>query len=61
MKNFRILFSCIVAVMVCVAASRANAQTADEIAIKQLLTKQTHAWNTGSIESYMHGYWQSDN
>jgi hypothetical protein len=26
-----------------------------------LLTKQTHAWNTGSIESYMHGYWQSDN
>ena len=32
----------------------------DEIAIRQLLTDQTQAWNRGDIESFMKTYWESD-
>lgn len=28
--------------------------------IIQLLHKQQDDWNSGSVENYMHGYWQSD-
>lgn len=38
----------------------AFAQTKDEIAVKNVLSKQTLAWNSGSIENFMQGYWQSD-
>ncbi len=37
-----------------------NAQNADEKAIRQILADQTKAWNSGNIEEYMKGYWQSD-
>lgn len=37
-----------------------HAQYTDEAAIKQLLGRQTKAWNKGSIEEFMKGYWQSD-
>lgn len=36
-------------------------QRADEMAIRHLLENQTKAWNSGNIETFMHGYWQSDN
>lgn len=35
-------------------------QDKDAQAIRQLLSKQSNAWNTGKIEAFMHGYWQSD-
>jgi ketosteroid isomerase-like protein len=37
-----------------------TAQSADETAIRQLLADQTRAWNSGNIDAFMHGYWQSD-
>ena len=41
-------------------ANTAISQNKDEIAITDILNKQTFAWNTGNIESFMQGYWQSD-
>jgi len=32
----------------------------DERAIRGMLAVQVSEWNKGSIEGYMHGYWQSD-
>jgi ketosteroid isomerase-like protein len=42
------------------AAANANAQKGAEGAIRQLLHDQTAAWNAGSLEGFMHGYWKSD-
>jgi ketosteroid isomerase-like protein len=38
----------------------ATAQSKDETAIRNLLDQQTAAWNTGNIENFMTGYWESD-
>jgi len=32
---------------------------ADEGAIRQVLDRQTEAWNRGDLEGYMQGYWKS--
>ncbi len=37
-----------------------SAQSADETEIRNLLDKQTAAWNRGDIEGFMHGYWEND-
>ncbi len=34
--------------------------SADERAIRQVLTDQTAAWNRGDIDGFMAGYWPSD-
>jgi ketosteroid isomerase-like protein len=36
------------------------AESSDETQIRELLTKQTDAWNRGDIDSFMAGYWKSD-
>ncbi len=36
------------------------AQQTDETLIRQLLDKQTAAWNRGDINSFMKGYWEND-
>lgn len=36
------------------------AQSKDEVAVRHVLTTQVEAWNTGSIEKFMQGYWKSD-
>lgn len=36
------------------------AQNKDETAIRKILEDQITAWNNGSIEDFMQGYWQSD-
>ena len=39
----------------------AFSQTAkDEAAIRQILNRQSRDWNSGNIEAFMKGYWQSD-
>ncbi len=38
----------------------AFAQSKDENAIRNILSSQTNAWNTGNIENFMQGYWQND-
>ncbi len=37
-----------------------HAQTADEKAIRKVLDDQTTAWNRGSLDDFMHGYWNND-
>lgn len=32
----------------------------DEQSIRDVLQQQSTAWNTGSIDAYMQGYWQND-
>ena len=35
-------------------------QTKDEIEVRNLLAKQSAAWNRGDIEAFMVGYWEND-
>ena len=37
-----------------------QAQTADDILIRNTLAEQTNAWNAGDLEKFMDGYWRSD-
>ncbi len=41
-------------------SASAGAQSNDETAIRQLLDKQTAAWNRGDIDRFMEGYWEND-
>jgi hypothetical protein len=36
------------------------AQRADENAIRNILNRQTAAWNNGNLEEFMSGYWKND-
>ena len=36
------------------------AAQADDLAVRKLLKDQVEAWNAGSVEGYMKGYWNSD-
>lgn len=36
------------------------AQNKDEQIIRSILNRQTQDWNRGDINSFMHGYWESD-
>lgn len=42
------------------AGTPCYAQSADESAIRDILNKQTAAWNNGNLSSFMSGYWKSD-
>ena len=47
--------------LICLLLSAtAGAQSNDETAIRQLLDKQTAAWNQGDIDRFMDGYWEND-
>lgn len=37
-----------------------NAQNQDSLLIRNLLNRQVEGWNSGSIETFMQGYWKSD-
>jgi ketosteroid isomerase-like protein len=37
-----------------------QAQNGEETAIKKVIGEQVEAWNNGSIEGFMRGYWQND-
>ncbi len=41
-------------------AVAAFAQTTDELAINKLMADQATAWNRGSIDDFMKGYWNDD-
>jgi hypothetical protein len=36
------------------------AQSGNEKAIRDILDKQTNAWNQGDIQGFMEGYWKND-
>lgn len=35
-------------------------QSADELAIRDVLSQQQDCWNAGDLECFMEGYWKSD-
>lgn len=39
---------------------QARSQDKDELAIRKVLNDQTIAWNNGSVEAFMKGYWNND-
>jgi ketosteroid isomerase-like protein len=61
MKKYKIIITRIIALLIVfISATVVRAQSSDERAIRQLLDKQTKAWNKGNIDSFMHGYIRSD-
>jgi ketosteroid isomerase-like protein len=54
MKKFYLFFVGVIFI------TSAFAQSKDEIAVRNILSKQTNAWNAGNINAFMQGYWQSD-
>lgn len=38
-----------------------KAQNSAETTIRQIMARQEAAWNRGDLESFMEGYWKSDN
>jgi len=46
--------------MIVFTITNINAQTADDILIKNTLAEQTTAWNAGDLDKFMDGYWRSD-
>jgi len=60
-KKEKTIFTYLIIIITVIAnVQTANAQTADELAIRQLLAKQSAGWNRGNLEEYMKGYWESD-
>jgi ketosteroid isomerase-like protein len=47
-------------ILLLILSSTSFAQSKDEVAIRQVLSEQSKAWNKGDIDSYMKGYWNSD-
>ncbi|MFN8288639.1 MAG: DUF4440 domain-containing protein [Chitinophagaceae bacterium] len=52
----KVLFA---AALLCIA-SCLQAQSKDETAIRELMSRQSEAWNRGDIDAFMKGYWESD-
>jgi ketosteroid isomerase-like protein len=44
----------------CFATALCHAQDHDVIAIRKMLLDQVYAWNAGSVDGYMKGYWPND-
>ena len=36
------------------------AQSTDELSVRRVLNEQTAAWNSGNVDAFMKGYWESD-
>jgi hypothetical protein len=54
MKNFLLSLTAMVWSIVLAAQSK------DELAVRKMLLDQVDAWNHGSIENFMKGYWEND-
>ena len=50
----------ILTVIFCFASITAFTQSKDELAVRQILSNQTVAWNNGDKEEFMKGYWEND-
>jgi ketosteroid isomerase-like protein len=47
-------------IFVCFSHFISAAQKTDETAIRNILSKQSAAWNQGNLEGFMEGYWKND-
>src|SRR5690349_11438540 len=59
MKKYLSILS-VVLVSICSAQTKPTSVPGDETVIRQLLDKQTLAWNRGDLETFMETYWKSD-
>lgn len=50
----------VIALFLLVAAPALMAQSKDETAIRNLMSRQSDAWNRGDIAGFMDGYWEND-
>ncbi|MEO6232236.1 MAG: DUF4440 domain-containing protein [Ferruginibacter sp.] len=50
----------VLSVCFCCFISTVNAQSVDEMAVRETLRVQTEAWNAGDIPAFMKGYWKND-
>lgn len=50
----------IIIVLISLIVIKANAQSKDELAIRNILANQITFWNQGDIPRFMEGYWESD-
>lgn len=53
------LFSFLIMAVFCLPVW-SHAQSADEKAIRDVLARQTEAWNRGNLDEFMDGYWKND-
>ena len=53
MKKFVLLFLTLIPLFV-------FSQDKDAQSIRKVLSTQVEAWNSGNIDEFMHGYWESD-
>lgn len=54
-KNFLLFFF-----FLAFFSSYSFAQSKDEISVRNILQTQEKAWNSGQLETFMHGYWKND-
>jgi ketosteroid isomerase-like protein len=61
-KGFQVMLFLVLIVGTLGASTRfaGAAEGSDEGQIRQLLLMQTNAWNRGDLDSFMAGYWKSD-
>ncbi len=60
MRKLPILFLLLVTIQSFAQSKPASPAGRDETAIRDLLARQTAAWNRGDIASFMKGYWEND-
>ena len=59
MNTRRALPGALLASLLVVVAAPAHGKRGDEEAIRDVLRRQTEAWNRGDLAGYMAGYWRS--
>ena len=58
-KNYQ-LKQILLVLFLAINTLQSSAQNKDVHIIKGILAAQTKQWNIGNLDSFMHGYWQSD-
>ena len=52
--------SCLFLAFALMVATQVSSAQQDKLDVQKLLKDQVDAWNAGSVEGYMKGYWDSD-
>ena len=60
MKRLLFPFFLLLTTQLAAQSKSANPADRDELAIRNILATQTAAWNLGSIDNFMKGYWEND-
>lgn len=52
--------ACLLLILISFSHFVSTAQHTDETTIRNILARQSTAWNQGNLEGFMDGYWQND-